>query len=237
MEVKEFELKILEKIQETPTVFSLKLEQDKFEYLAGHYVGIDLRSNPSEYQMMKAFSLASSPTEDSVLLTYNIGDSPFKQRLNSLNVGDRIKIKGPYGRFLFQEDLSKKAVMIAGGIGITPFRGMIRYVWDKKLPVQIDLIYSNRTPDEIAFYNELENIKKNYSNIHIVYTVTKEDSDWKGNVGRISEDLIKNNISEINNSVFYICGSPSMVEDMLSLLRKIGIKEENLKYEKFTGYK
>lgn len=236
----EFEGEIIEKVYETPSVFTFKVDvkNNNFEYLAGHYIGIDLRNNLSEYQMIKAFSLASSPTEPYLLIASKKGESPFKQKLESLNVGDKIKLKGPYGRFLFQDDLSKNAVFIAGGIGITPFRGIIKYITDKKLNVNVELIYSNRTNDEIAFYKELEEISKSNKNIKIIYTLTRENNNnWNGNKGRIDAKLIKENVKDINNSIFYVCGSPSMVEDMIDYLRNLGIKEENLRYEKFTGYK
>ena len=152
--------------------------------------------------------------------------------------GDKIKIKGPYGNFLFQNDFSKTAIMIAGGIGITPFRGMIKYATDKKLPAKIKLLYSSKAQDEIAFFKELEELKKINKNLEIKYTLTSDNNngEWNGSTGRINEKVIKDNI-DINNSIFYICGTPSMVEDMIAILKNIGIKEEDIRYEKFTGYK
>ncbi|MEK6861599.1 MAG: FAD-dependent oxidoreductase [Nanoarchaeota archaeon] len=240
MKFVELEAEIVERIIETLSVITLKCDtHNNFDYLPGHYIGIDLRSSLSDYQLIKAFSLASSPTElPYIMITFKKGESPFKKKLESLKVGDKIKIKGPYGNFLFQNDFSKTAIMIAGGIGITPFRGMIKYATDKKLPAKIKLLYSSKTQDEIAFFKELEELKKINKNLEIKYTLTRDNNngEWNGSTGRINEKVIKDNI-DINNSIFYICGTPSMVEDMIAILKNIGIKEEDIRYEKFTGYK
>src|SRR3989338_4685374 len=139
-----FELPVIETKQETPDVKSIKLElKEKFDYKPGQYVIVEFDIEDSENT--RSLSLASSPTEDFLLFSTKISQSAFKQKFNSLKIGDTVKIMGPMGMFVLKED-AKEIVFLGGGIGITPFSDMIKYACDKKLQIKMTLLYSNRTP-------------------------------------------------------------------------------------------
>lgn len=163
--------------------------------------------------------------------------SPFKESLLSL-LGQHVEISGPFGRFILDEGKTQNAdtrVMVAGGIGITPFRSMIKYATDKKLGDKIILIYSNKTAEDIAFLGELTEIQKQNENLAIVHTLTRSDSsDYR--TGRIDEKLIREIIDNIGGSIFYACGPPAFVDTVIVILKSMGVDAGNIRFERFTGY-
>ncbi|MCI0532464.1 MAG: FAD-dependent oxidoreductase, partial [candidate division Zixibacteria bacterium] len=136
-------------------------------------------------------------------------------------------------------DDSKSVVMLAGGIGITPFRSMIRFASDTKFSLPITLLYSNRTPDDIPFKAEFENLCRLNHYFKPLYTVTEPENSagkWDGQVGFIDEKMIAENVPDLGNPIFYICGPPAMVEAMQEILKRMAIPDDRVRFEKFTGY-
>lgn len=231
-----FELPVIEIRQETHGVRSIKLSIDgnEFDYKPGQYVMVELDVQDVENGNTRPLSIASSPTEDFLLFSTKISQTPFKQKFNSLRIGDKIKIKGPMGIFILNEG-AKEIIFLGGGIGITPFRDMIKYASDKKLNVKLTLIYSNRTADDICYKDEWPIFEKQNHNLKVVHTIT-DDVSWQGKKGRINEAMIKEFCSDLNNTLFYICGPPGMVDGLSSLLKTINVPQQNIKVEKFAGY-
>ena len=231
-----FELPVIETKQETPDVKSIKfgLDGQKFDYKPGQYMIMEFDIEDSENSRL--LSIASSPTEDFLLFSTKISQSAFKQKFNSLEVGETAKLQGPMGVFVLKED-AKEVMLLGGGIGITPFRDMIKYAGDKKLPIKLTLLYSNKTPADIVYKDEWPIFEEENQNLKVVDTVTDyQQADWKGRTGRINEAMIREFCSDINNTIFYICGPPGMVDGLSNLLKTMNIPLQNIKIEKFVGY-
>jgi len=228
------EFKIIKTKQETPDVKSIKLSfnGNEFDYKPGQYMIMELDIDDPENT--RPLSIASSPTENFLLFSTKISQSLFKQKFNSLKINDKIKLKGPMGVFVLKED-SKEVVLLGGGIGITPFRDMAKYAGDKKLPMKLTLLYSNRTPNDIVYKDEWPLFETQNPNLKVVHTIT-DDAAWQGRKGRINEAMIRELCSDINNAMFYICGPPGMVNAMFEFLIKIGVPGPNVKVERFVGY-
>ena len=187
------------------------------------------------------------------MFSTRIRDSPYKKRLSTLERGAKVKVRGPEGKFVLHEDYSKPAVFLSGGIGVTPFRTMIKYATDKQLPVKIIMFDSNRNQDNILFKKEFDDWASINKNLKIIYTISEKDqhdqssssslsraSYWKGEYGRIDKAMILKHIEDnniLNNSIFYICGPPGMLKAMQILLQEeLEIPKERIKIEEFTGY-
>ena len=179
------------------------------------------------------------------MITTRIRDSPYKQRLSSLQEGVKVKVRGPEGKFVLHEDYSKPAIFLSGGIGVTPFRSMIKYATDKQLPIKIIMFDSNRNEQNTIFKGEFDEYANKNKNLKIVYTVTDEDGEKSssnpliGEHGRINKEMLNKYLdSEVqNNSIFYVCGPPAMLNAMKSLLEnELNITKERIKVEEFTGY-
>lgn len=134
-------------------------QQEHFlNYKAGQYAVVDLGTREDPEGPMRSFTIASSPTEEEyILISTRIRDTPFKKKLANLDIGSPVKITAPLGNFVLPEgDNSRLVVVLSGGIGVTPFRSMVKYATDKQSPIKIMMFDSNR--------NE-ENILKRYSTI------------------------------------------------------------------------
>ncbi|MBI2559013.1 xylene monooxygenase [Candidatus Woesearchaeota archaeon] len=231
-----FELPVIETRQETHDVRSIRLgfNGQKFDYKPGQYMRVELDVQDAENGNTRPLSIASSPTEDFLLFSTKISQTLFKQKFSSLKVGDKVKLKGPMGIFVLKED-AKEIIFLGGGIGITPFRDMIKYACDKKLAVKLALLYSNRTANDICYKDEWHILEKQNNSLKVVHTIT-DDASWKGMKGRINEAMIKEFCNDINNALFYICGPPGMVDGLYNLLKTMNIPQQNIKVEKFAGY-
>jgi len=206
---------------------------EEFSFKPGQYINMTLDLAGDPRGNTRSFSIASSPTEKGfILITTRISASPFKQKFDSLPIGARVKIRGPMGNFILDE--GRNAVLLSGGIGITPLRDMIKYATDRKLEVKIVLLYSSRTPEGIIFKDDLEQMKKLNPSLEIINTISDDAPGWKGRRGRIDANLVKEVMPE--SPVFYICGPPAMVEAMEGILKEMDIDEGSIKTEEFVGY-
>lgn len=230
--IQNLELPVIEVKQETPTIKSIKLEKNNLDYKPGQYAMMELETRDDDNT--RPLSIASSPTENFLLFSTKISESSFKKKFDSIQVGDKVKIKGPMGIFVLDES-AKDLVFLGGGIGITPFRDMIKYATDKKLPIKLTLIYSNRIPAEICYREEWPLFEKQNPNLKVVHTIT-DDSLWNGRKGRINEQMIREFCDDLQNTIFYSCGPPAMVEGLSQLLKSMNVPQQNIKIEKFTGY-
>jgi ferredoxin-NADP reductase/nitrite reductase/ring-hydroxylating ferredoxin subunit len=243
------ELKLLEKTQKKGTdVMSFKFsrsdEQDYLKYRAGQFAIIDLETKEDPKGPLRSFTMASSPTENVILITTRIRDSAFKKKLAALEIGSTVKITSPLGKFVLPDDHSKPVVFLSGGIGVTPFRSMIRYATDKQVPSKVTMFDSNRNVENTLFKEEFDDCLKRNNNLKIVYTITEEEQsinaeEWKGERGYITEAMLTKYLSrdELDNSIFYICGPPAMLNAMLKMLKDdLHILKEQIKIEEFTGY-
>ena len=184
MPVKKLTGKIEKIIRETEDTksFWIKLPEN-FDHIPGQFVNISLPS----LEKKGAFSIGSSPTEfkDKILITVKkVG--LLTGKLHDAKVGDEIIVTGPLGEFTFKNQ-KNDLVFMAGGTGIVPFRCITKYVIDKKLNNKIILLYSARTEKDIIYNYEWDKIKN--KNVKIITTLTRQE--WKGPMGRINEDLIK----------------------------------------------
>ena len=229
-------------------------EEDKtipLSYTAGQFAFFDIGGVYDDPKgPIRHFTISSSPTENFIMLSTRIRDSPYKKRLSNLERDAKVKVRGPEGQFILHEDYSKPAVFLSGGIGVTPFRSMIKYATDKQLPLKIVMFDSNRNRDNILFKKEFDDWANMNKNLKIIYTISEDEqqqqqqsssttNDWRGEYGRIDKAMILKYLDTnvLNNSVYYICGPPSMLKAMQALLQDdLEIPEERIKVEEFVGY-
>lgn len=239
------QVELREKRVETPDVRSFIFAVDRdLSFSPGHYLVMDLGIAEDPKGRIHPFSIASSPTEKGLLMISTrvisrLASSVFKKRLNELEPGSKVNIRAPFGRFLLPADTSKGVVMISGGIGITPLRSMIKYATDLRPDLGITLLYSNRVPEDIPFRKELVELEKRNPRLKIIHTITHpEDSQerWTGLTSRIDERLIKNHVTDVSNTIFYVSGPPGMVDSIQEILRKMNVPSQSVMSESFAGY-
>jgi len=215
------------KVAEGTFEISLALKED-FNFKAGQYMKLKLLKTfyKDEKGNSRDFSIASSPNNKKEVKTcFRESNSAFKKSVLKSDIGTNIQIEGPYGVFTLPEKTDKEIILIAGGIGITPFLSIINFATEEKLNHKLTLIYTNSSPERAAYLKELKNLEKLNPNFKVIERFKRLDSEF-----------IKNNITNMNEKLYYICGPPAMVSSIRGMILKIGIEEKNILFEEFTGY-
>jgi glycine betaine catabolism B len=230
-----FETTIQNVIERTPNVVSLRFPRpSNLEYKPGQYLFVTLNKDGKE--VSRPFSFSSSPTEPNLIeFTKKLSESDFSAALRTAKIGDWARIDAPYGKFTFEGEYPKIA-LLGGGIGITPFISMCKYATDKGLNSKIVLFYGCRNPSDIVFKSEFEELATQNRNLQVAFIVSQATPDWKGSTGRIDANIVKRMLPDLNEYIFYTCGPPPMVKAMQDLIENLGLPKEKLKLEYFAGY-
>lgn len=212
-----------------------------FEYRAGQSIDLTLL-NPPETDgegNTRAFSLASAPFDRDLMIATRMRDTAFKRVLGKASPGLEVRIDGPSGSFVLHRKAERAAVLLAGGIGITPFLSMIRQAAYEQAAHQIYLFYSNRRPEDCPFLEVLAETAKQNPRFHLIATMTKmKDShrDWTGETGFVSKEMLRKHLPAIQGPIFYLAGPPAMVAAMRSILAAAQVDEDDIRSEEFSGY-
>jgi ferredoxin-NADP reductase len=188
----------------------------------------------------RLFSLVSAPFEEELAVATRMRDSSaFKRALKTLPLASTIKLKGPLGVMTLHEDRARAAVLIAGGIGITPFMSMLRQAAHDRLAQRLFLLYSNRRPEDAAFLGELQGLERQNQYFRQLATMTDMDKSaraWHGARGLVNEEMVKRFAGDAVAPVYYLAGPPTMVDAMAGVLSRAGVRDEDVLSEEFYGY-
>jgi len=149
--------------------------------------------------------------------------------------GDKLFVIPPVGKFLPVYEPGKHLICIAGGSGVTPFRGFAREATRRKLDTKITVLYSVRTPKDIIFNSEFRDLEKENPKFkfHVTCTRAKPEDNWSGHSGRITPEWVKEQAGDLANAVFYACGPNQLVEFAEVLAFELGVPKEQMKTEKW----
>jgi ferredoxin-NADP reductase len=220
------------------TLFVRFAVEDYPGYRPGHYFWVELpdRGHEDEKGLRRHISLATSPTETGVVgLATRIRDTAFKQTLAELEVGDEVQVEEPKGSFLLPEDTGEEYVFVAGGIGITVFRSMLRFIADEGLPYRVTLVYSNRDRESAAFLDELEEIERQVEGLRLVLTMTDEPG-WAGETRHLDANVLDELLGGLGDKTFLVAGPPAMAEAVSDSLKSASLSEGRVLTDKFSGY-
>lgn len=201
------------------------------DHKPGQYMDWTVDSKKSDIRgNRRYFTIASSPTESEIMVGVKFYDHPstFKQKLQRLKPGDRILGGGVAGDFILPSDVNQKLVFMAGGIGITPFRSMIKYLLDKNEKRDIVLFYSNKNETEIAYKNIFDEATVKLG-IKVIYVLTD-------NTGYLNAEMIKQSILDLKKPIYMISGPRSMVVAFEDLLKSLGVSSSQIQVDFFPGY-
>ena len=209
-------------------VFSLS---NPIDFLPGQFMV--LMAHIHGENISRAYSIASSPSlarEGKIELCIKKveGGKMSPYLCEGLSIGDKITMLGPSGNFTIKESEIGEYYFIATGSGIAPLRSMLLYLLENKNYKKITLIFGNRYKNAIPYHDFFESLSKD-NKITYVPILSREPSwPYRGHV----QDYIPRYISS-KNGLFFICGSHNMVEDTARVLRDMGVKEDNIFYEKY----
>lgn len=184
------------------------------------------------------FTIASSPTENNLRLGvkfYSQGSS-FKKAMANLDGSVPLIGSQLAGEFTLPKNLNQKCVFIAGGIGITPYRSIIKYLLDINQKRDIIILYSNKQESEIAYKDVFDAASKNLG-IKTVYTLTEQAPvGWNGRTGRLDAKMIAEEIPDYMDRLFYLSGPHAMVVAFEQVLLEMGISRKNIRIDFFPGF-
>jgi ferredoxin-NADP reductase len=209
------------------------------DFRPGQYFWVELLDPPyhDEKGPRRHVSIVTSPNDRGVLgLCTRLRDSAFKRSLAALEVGAEVEVEEPKGDWKLPEDTVRPYVFVAGGIGITVFRSMLRYVTEERLPHRVTLLYSNRDRASTAFLDELLELERENPNVRVVLTMT-QDPDWDGESRRIDGEFLRDHLDgDLTAYTYLAAGPPGMVDAVVETLRSAGIPDDQIRPQRFAGY-
>ncbi|PIR86113.1 hypothetical protein COU14_00650 [Candidatus Kaiserbacteria bacterium CG10_big_fil_rev_8_21_14_0_10_44_10] len=220
-------LRFKEKIQENENTYSFIFTATKLpSWKAGQHAIFTIPGANVEGKTWRPFSVASAPSENVIRIGTIIPPEPssFKQKLRSLQPGDKVRMFGPYGELCLKPNMNK-VVAVAGGIGITPFRSIVCDMAESEKDVDFHLIYSARA--EHVYKAELEDWKRKLPNLKITYTATAEE---------VNAELLKE-VANNNKDIHYLLsGAPGMIEALRKNLIENQVARNHIVNDPFKGY-
>lgn len=215
--------------------------EGNMKFKPGQYMEWTLKhANSDDRGNRRYFTVASSPTEHELHLgiKFYAPSSSFKKKMLRLAPGERMLGGQLAGDFVMPEDKGKKLAFIAGGIGVTPFRSMAKYLADKNEARSVVMLYSNRNVDDIA-YKEVFDEAKQKIGMKTVYVITGADQTppaEDGIKGRLDAALLKREIPDYAERIFYVSGTHAMVTAMHQIFKELGIPRNQIKTDFFPGF-
>jgi ferredoxin-NADP reductase/DMSO/TMAO reductase YedYZ heme-binding membrane subunit len=237
-------LRVVRIVNETPDVRTFRLASPDgnrlpFDYLPGQHLFLSLQI--AGKRVNRTYTIASSPARPACCeITVKREENGVASRHlhDTLREGDMLNVSAPAGRFTFDGTQSASVVLIAGGVGITPLMAILRYLTDQRWKGDIHFLYSAKTPQDIIFRQELDDLQRRFPNLHLLVTLTRtEGMDWAGRKGRITGELLTQTIPNFAARPFYICGPASMMEPTIQLLHELGVPRDQIKSEAFVAAK
>jgi ferredoxin-NADP reductase len=212
-----------------------------FEFRAGQHADFAFTRAcmGSECDNSRTFSLATSPHDNKpVMIATRMRKTAFKCALKAAARGTKFTVSRPRGSFTLHRDATRPAVLLAGGIGITPIRSILQWVTQEHLPHRLYLFYSNREADDAAFLEEFENMAARNSRFTLIPTLTGHRTiAWPYEKGHINREMLTRYLFGLKRAIYYIAGPSGMVTAMTELLSASGVSDDDVKSEEFGDYK
>lgn len=217
--------------QLTHDTWNLRFDGPKPSFKPGQFMLISLRRD-GQTSESHPYTISSSPTAKQLSITPKaIGD--FSASVKDTKVGDQAFIEAPYGAFTYDRAPTNKLVFIAGGIGITPFLSMLRYMRETGGNQMVTLLWGNKTEADMAFREEIDAMEEAMPNLHVVHILSHQ-KDWEGETGFITGDKITALVPDYADRSFFICGPPVMREKVVPELKELGIGRSRIFFEIFA---
>jgi ferredoxin-NADP reductase len=231
-----------EKRPETADVMSFvfDLRGQALEYQPGQFAWYELDelAVPDVRGKRRHFTLSSSPTEKGVaMLTTRLRGSGFKETLRRAEPGYELTLESARGSFVLPEDDPPPSqVLVAGGIGVTPYRSMLRYAVDSHRPLRATFFYFNRTLADVIYKQELESMLASLPDVRLIYVLAEPPAGWAGESGHLTEALLRKYVPDLQQPNYWLSGPPPMVNAYAELIGSLGSDPEMVHKDNFTGY-
>jgi len=231
-----------EKINIANNTYDFVFSYEKpLRYRPGQYMEWTLKHKKGDARgMRRYFTLASSPTEHELRMGVKFYPNPssYKKALAALVPGDTVVASQLAGDFVLPYDKNKKLVFLAGGIGITPFRSMVKYLLDKNEKRDVVIFYANNTYEDIAYRDIFDQAKTQFgtTTVYAVNSLEHAPLDFNCKEGIINKEIIKTYAPDFKERMYYISGPRAMIVSFEKILKEMGIPKRHVKTDFFPGY-
>lgn len=222
--------------QITPSIvmFSFAPTSD-FRYIAGQFIELTVpHDNPDERGERRWFTLSSSPSDEFLTITtrfFGEQSSSFKQALYALPVGTELTMSEPMGDFVLPKNTEQKLIFVAGGIGITPYASMLKWLSAQEQSRSIKLLYAVRSEDDLIYTEVIKNAP-----IHATLLVDNPSDAWGGERGKLTADLVLGIEHPSPDTLIYLSGPEPLLEDLAKDLKAKGIAPRQIVTDFFPNY-
>ena len=223
----------MEKLAPDVMMLHLKLPaSERLQFLAGQYIDILLKDGRA-----RSFSLANSPGHDEFLELHirEVPGGDFTERVfHGMKEKDLLRIKGPLGSFFLRDDSERPIIMMAGGTGFAPAKGMIEQAIEMGLQQPITLYWGVRATADLYQYELIEKWTQENERIHFIPVLSEPDKDdnWQGRTGFV-HDAVADDFKDLSAHDVYMCGPPPMIEAAKKAFALRGVDQEHLFYDSF----
>jgi propane monooxygenase reductase subunit len=211
------------------------IEPEEIKFFPGQYLDITV----PETTESRSFSMANVPDRDGGVFEFVIKVYPnglFSEFLaTKVAVGDRLEVEGPFGTFTLRESRTSPLVFLGGGAGMAPVLGLLRSMADRGVERQAVFYYGARQRRDLCFEEELRALQARLPGFRFVPALSEpaDDDQWDGEIGMVTEVLARCE-PDLSGRDAYVCGPPPMVDAAIPALTALGVREENIFYDKFT---
>jgi ferredoxin-NADP reductase len=237
-----YEAKLLNRVEVADDTMAFHFEKPPgFEFRLGQSSDLTL-VNPPETDSegnVRTFSIASAPFEDRLMFATRMRETAFKRSLKAMSIGTAMKVEPATGSFTLHKTSAKPAVLLAGGIGITPFFSIVKQGDHDRLRHKLYLFYSNHRPEDAPFLESLDNLEKSNPNFQLIATMSdilRSKRKWEGETGPIDKAMLSRYVNDLRGPIFYIAGPPGMVTEIRKMLLASSVNEDDIRTDEFAGY-
>lgn len=212
-----------------------------FSYKAGQFGSFTL-IDPAETDAegnRRAFSFASAPFEEDLMVATRMRDTAFKRVLKTMETGTEVMLNAPHGLLSLHDNADIPAVFLTGGIGVTPVRSIVLQANHEEVPFRILVFYSNRRPEDTAFLEDMmapRHVNPDYTFVGTMTQMEKSVQQWQGETGVINKTMLLKYINDLTIPIYYLVGPSAMVDAMRKMLKDVGVDDGKIRTEEFSGY-
>jgi glycine betaine catabolism B len=250
-----YESELVEKIQRVGDITSFRLRRPEgYRFQGGQWFVITFPGQDREEPWEHHFSHSDAPTEPWLEFTTRLRGSDFKNALDALPLGSQVELEGPFGSFTLPSEV-ERAAFLAGGIGITCVRSILRWLCESCAPdagkiegavgpagraetalQEAVLFFANRSEDAIPFAADIAEFTEKVPGFRVVHVLSQAGEGWQGRREHLDQGILADELPEPGGWHFFVSGPPSFDQAMHDVLLKWGIDEGRIKMEQFLGY-
>jgi len=225
-------------IDETPDAVTLRLRLgDATGFLPGQYYNVRLAVPGRPRPVQRAYSVGSSPSPDPSVIDLGIREVPgglLSPLLVGLRVGERLSVRGPYGRFTWDGCDGGPVLLVGAGSGMVPLMSMVRHAAQRGRGDPVVLVCSAITYSHAFYRDELAGLASRHSWLRVVHCVTRDPSEPRAHYHRrVDKAVLSESLEGIDPHAAYLCGPPAMVEATAEALVGLSVAPGVIWMEKY----